>query len=128
MTIFLAIDEVIATHDRIIKETGGREGIFSFTLLHSAVERPKATFSGMDLYPTIFEKAASLIHSLIQNHPFEDGNKRTALASMVRFLHLNGYVLKHPTQTTVDFTLKIQNKKMDFEDIVFWLKKHTRKK
>ncbi len=111
----------------MIKFSGGREGIFSFTLLHSATERPKATFGGNDLYPTIFEKAAALIHSLIQNHPFNDGNKRTALISMVRFLRLNGYVLKHPITSTVKFTLKIQKKKINFKEIVSWINKHIKK-
>lgn len=115
-------------HENIILETGGKGGIFSFTLLHSAIERPKATFAGHDLYPTIFEKAAAMIHSLIQNHPFDDGNKRTALAATVRLLYLNGYLLVHPVNETVKFTLNIQKKKYCFEEIASWLKTHSRKK
>lgn len=128
MTNYISIDEVLAIHDRVIKETGGKKGILDFALLHSATERPKATFGGTELYPSIFEKAASLMHSLIQNHPFNDGNKRTALAATSRFLHLNGYTLHHPFEETINFTLKIQNKKLAFEDIVYWLKKHSRKR
>lgn len=127
MTNFFDIDEILAIHDRIIKETTGRADVFSFTLLHSALERPKATFGGLDLYPTVFEKAAALVHSLILNHPFNDGNKRTALAAMVRFLYLNGYVLTHPYLSTVNFTLHIQKKKITFEDIVIWIKRHAKK-
>ncbi|MBI2029434.1 type II toxin-antitoxin system death-on-curing family toxin [Candidatus Gottesmanbacteria bacterium] len=125
MTNYIGIEEVLAIHDRIIKETGGKPGIFSFTLLHSSVERPKATFGGLDLYPSIFEKVAALIHSLIQNHPFDDGNKRTALAATVRFLRINGYLLKHPVEETVNFTLNIQKKQFTFEKISGWLKKHS---
>lgn len=128
MVTYIGIEEVLAIHDRIITETGGKAGIFSFTLLHSSVERPKASFAAKDLYPTIFEKAASLIHSLILNHPFVDGNKRTALASCVRFLYMNGYSLDHPAkEETIVFTLDIQNKKFKFSQISSWLKKHSKK-
>lgn len=127
MVNYSEIDEIIAIHDSVIKQTGGKDGIFSFTLLHSAIERPKATFGGNELYPTDFEKAAALVHSLIQNHPFNDGNKRTALLAMVRFLHLNGYVFQHPFIQTVNFTLKIQKKKMTFREIINWIKKHALK-
>lgn len=126
MIYFLQIDEVLAIHDFILSETGGGKGIFSFTLLHSAVERPRATFAGYDLYPTIFDKAAALIHSLIQNHPFHDANKRTGLASTVRFLYINGFRLDHPLEETVNFTLEIQKKKFDFEEISLWLEKHCK--
>ena len=127
MITYIQIDEVLAIRERILSESGGRRGVLDFTLLHSAVERPKATFGGVDLYPTLFEKAAALIHSLIQNHPFNDGNKRTALAATVRFLYINGYILDHPVDEIVQFTLKIQNKKYTFQQIANWLEKHCRK-
>lgn len=125
MIHYISLDEVLAIRDRIMSETGGRKGILDFTLLHSAIERPKATFSAQDLYPSIFDKAAALIHSLIQNHPFNDGNKRTALAVTVRFLFINGYILKAPHKAIIDFTLNIQKKKFRFEDISSWLQKHS---
>ena len=110
-----------------MEETGGRKGILDFTLLHSAIERPKATFVGIDLYPTLFDKAAALIHSLIQNHPFNDGNKRTALAVTVRFLAINGYQFTRELKLIVPFTLAIQHHKYVFEDISSWFKTHSRK-
>lgn len=63
-------------------------------LLESALANPKQTFDGKDLYPTIEEKAAILYYSLIKNHPFENGNKRTATATLIVFLNLNNYVLR----------------------------------
>lgn len=128
MIVFLSIEEVLAIRDAVMVDTGGRKGILDFTLLHSAIERPKATFDGLDLYPTIFEKAAALIQSLILNHPFNDGNKRTALAVTVRFLYVNGYIFIHPEDETVKFTLDIQTKKLPIEDISSWLQKHGKKK
>lgn len=131
MTVFIGIDEVIATHEQMIELYGGRDAIRDFTLLHSAVERAKATFGGVDLYPTIFDKAAALIQSLILNHPFDDGNKRTAITSCARFLYLNGYSLGRdlllPKNKSIQFTLDIDSHKLSFEGIINWLKKHSKK-
>lgn len=127
MIRYVQLDEVIAIQDRVMTQTGGRKGILDLPLLHSAIERPRATFGGRDLYPDLFEKAAALILSLVLNHPFNDGNKRTALAATVRFLAINGYYLLHPVRETVQFTLSIQKKNFLFEEIVHWLKKHAKK-
>jgi len=62
-------------------------------LLESALARPQATFEGVDLYSDLWTKAASLMHSLVQNHPFIDGNKRTALVATGLFVELNGFEL-----------------------------------
>ena len=86
MIRYLFIDEVMVIHDRMIKLFGGREDVHDFTMLYSAIERCKATFGGRDLYPNIFDKASALVQSLILNHPFDDGNKRTAFASCALFL------------------------------------------
>jgi death-on-curing protein len=127
MVKYLEIDEVLAIHEEMIKLFGGRPGILNFTLLHSAVERPKATFSGEDLYPSIFEKAAALIQSLILNHPFDDGNKRTAITSCSRFLFINDWLLQLPTNQAIKFTLEIDLHKLSFEQIVEWLRKYSKK-
>ena len=123
----LEIDEVLAIHEEMIGTFGGRMPIHDFTLLHSAISRPRATFGGRDLYPTILEKATALISSLILNHPFEDGNKRTAITACARFLFTNGRYLSLPLKESIRFTLDIDAKRIGFEEIVFWLKKHSRK-
>lgn len=76
---------VYEIHDRIIRETGGLEGVRDFAMLHAAVGRPFATFADEDLYTDEFEKAAAPFHSLIKSHPFMDGTKRTAFASALYF-------------------------------------------
>lgn len=84
-------------HERIIaRGGGGLEGIRDAALLHAAVARPFATFGEAELYPTDFDKAAALFHSLIKSHPFMDGTKRTAFASAVYFLYERGYTLQRP--------------------------------
>jgi death-on-curing protein len=127
MTKYLAIDEVMAIHEKMIELFGGREGINDFTMLHSAVERCKASFGRKDLYLTIFDKAAALIQSLILNHPFDDGNKRTAITSCARFLYLNGYFLRLSKKKSIKFTLDIDAHRVNFEQTTFWLKKHVKK-
>lgn len=125
VTKYIQLEEVLAIRDRIIDFSGGRKGILDFTLLHSAIERPKATFAGKDLYPNVFDKSTAYLHSLIQNHPFNDGNKRTAIAVTVLFLYINGYSLKHTRKEIVDLSLDIQKHKYKFDQISLWLKKHT---
>src|SRR3990172_3264806 len=103
------IEEVYKIHERIITRAGTKASVRDFALLHSAVERPKATFAGKDLYPTIFLKAASLLQSLCLNHPFTDGNKRTSWLSTKRFLYVNGYYLKAKKTEAVDFMVWVDN-------------------
>jgi len=84
-------------HERVItRGGGGLESMRDATLLHAAVARPFATFGEVELYPTDFDKAAALFHSLIKSHPFMDGTKRTAFAAAVYFLHERGYTLQRP--------------------------------
>jgi len=88
---------VYEMHERVITRGGGSlEGIRDATLLHAAVAHPFATFGEVELYPTDFDKAAALFHSLIKSHPFMDDTKRTAFAAAVYFLHERGYTLQRP--------------------------------
>lgn len=121
------ITEVYAIHEAIIKRAGTKALVRDFTLLHSAVERPKATFQGKDLYPTIFLKAGALLQSLCMNHPFTDGNKRTAWLSAKRFLKLNGYSLTSKAEEAIDFMIRVDNEQPDLLEISSWLKIHSKK-
>jgi death on curing protein len=87
---YLTVKEVIAIHDDVIAKWGGLNGIREITLLDSAVNRPKqGSFEG-DFYPTIYDKSAALLYSLVYNHPFIDGNKRTSVYAVSEFLKING--------------------------------------
>ncbi|MBI3619976.1 type II toxin-antitoxin system death-on-curing family toxin [Candidatus Roizmanbacteria bacterium] len=94
MTRYVDLTETYLIHEKMLAVGGGRAGIRDFSLLHSAVELPKVTFGGKLLYETVWKQAASLIHSLIKNHPFNDGNKRTGFFTSLRFLNLNGYEIQ----------------------------------
>lgn len=126
---WLSVDivEVYAIHEAVIKKAKTKASVRDFALLHSAVERPKATFRGQYLYPTIFYKAGALLQSLCMNHPFTDGNKRTAWLSTKRFLFLNRYHLYVETKMAVDFMIQVDNEKLELPVIVSWLKKHSKK-
>lgn len=111
----------------MIKRFGGSEGLRDLELLESAAGRPVAIFDGEDLYPGVFDKAAALLQSLLKNHPFVDGNKRTALTAAGIFLQLNGWKLINPHQEEVDFALKVDNGKLTVAEIAAWLKQHAEK-
>lgn len=123
---FLDFEEVLAIHDRMLEVGGGGQGIRDFTLLHSAMERSKASFGGRDLYPTIFLKAAALMHSLVNNHAFADANKRTAFGCTVRFLQDNGFEFHARKREIIQLTMDVEAKKLNLDEIASWLKKHTR--
>ena len=124
---YLTLDDVIAIHDNMVSLYGGSHGIRDLGLVDSAVARPQATFGGEDLYPGIYKKAAALFHSLIFNHAFVDGNKRTSITSTARFLSMNGYELNASDKEFVSFPLRVENKHLSFEEIASWLKNHTKK-
>ena len=119
---YLTIEEVILLHSRLIQRAGGADGVRDMGLLASALARPRATFGGDDLYPDLWSKAAALMHSLLHNHPFIDGNKRTAVAAMGIFLELNGYELTTCNEAVLDFTRRVVKGAIDLEDMVAWLR------
>ncbi len=124
---FITLDEVLAIHDEMLIVAGGRAGIHDFTLLHSAIERPKAQFGGRFLYASVWLMAAALLQSLVKNHPFEDGNKRTSYTSTARFLYKNGYRLKHILKKAIPFMVGVDVENKTLEEIANWLKKNSRR-
>lgn len=121
---YLTPQNVIQIHFELVESTGGSQGLRDLGLLESAVMRPQQTFSGKDLYPTLILKAAALVHSLLLNHVFVDGNKRTATISMVEFLILNRKKIKATNEEIVDFALWVENKKPTIGQIAKWIKNH----
>ena len=79
---FLTLGEVLEVYRQVMEQSGGLLGIRDLAALESALAQPRMTFGGKELYPSIVEKASALAFSIIQNHPFVDGNKRTSHAAM----------------------------------------------
>lgn len=122
---YLSPEQVLFIHGRIIDLTGGAHGVLNIGLLRSAVSRPLATFEGKDLYPDIFHKTAALLESLSRNHPFVDGNKRTAITAAGVFLGFNGYDLVAGQRELEIFALSVATGKSSFNSTVTWLRKHS---
>jgi death-on-curing protein len=124
---YISADDIVNIHDAIINDIGGKKGIREPGLLLSIAEKPKAHFGNQDLYPNIYIKAASLYESICNYYVFIDGNKRTSVIAVYRFLYINGYVLVATNKEIEEFTLHITTKKPDLTEIAKWLKNHSKK-
>lgn len=124
MTHFLTPEQVLFIHSRLIDETGGAHAVRDLGMLLSALGRPQATFQGKDLYPDLFSKSAALMDSLVRNHPFVDGNKRTAITSSSLFLLVNGYRLEVENNELVRFSVACAQSQLSLEEIAAWFKKY----
>jgi death-on-curing protein len=126
-TVYLTLEQVIAVHDNQIQRYGGSHGIRDLGLLESAIYRIQVTFAGKDLYPTIFDKAGALLQSLVLNHAFIDGNKRTGTVCCLMILELNNYCLIVSEKELLKEVVGICQKEVVFKEISLWLKKHAKK-
>ncbi len=121
---YLTLSEALELHRRIIGQSGGALGVLNLGGLESALAQPRMTFGGKELYPSIVDKAAALGYSLIQNHPFLDGNKRTGHAAMEVFLLLNGCEIQSPVDEQERVILQVASGEMDREAFTLWLRDH----
>ena len=124
--IFFEYEQVVKIHRSLIEKTGGMDGIRDAQLLDSALKTPFQTFGGNNLYPDILDKASQLCYSLIENHPFIDGNKRIGVHLMLLFLKLNNIEVNYSQQELVDFGLDIASGKMSKNDIKEWIIEHRK--
>ena len=124
--IFFEYEQVVKIHRSLIEKTGGMDGICDAQLLDSALKTPFQTFGGNNLYPNILDKASQLCYSLIENHPFVDGNKRIGVHLMLLFLKLNNIEVNYSQQELVDFGLDIASGKISKNDIKGWIIEHRK--
>jgi death-on-curing protein len=121
--LFLTLAEVIEVHADQIRRYGGQSGVRDFGLLESALAQPEASFAWEWLHKTLYEMAAAYAYHLCQNHPFVDGNKRTALASALVFLEMNGVNLMDPSGLLKDAMLQVASGKMSKSELAEVLRK-----
>jgi death on curing protein len=119
---YLSLETVLAIHRRSIERHGGDPGVRDLGLIDSALAQPRAGFGGKDLYPSIAEKAAALAFSLVMNHPFLDGNKRTGYGAMLMFLSRNGYAIDAPLDEHESTFLKLAAGLLDREEFLDWIR------
>ena len=125
MIRYLTLIEILELHRRILEESGGALGIRDVGWLESAIAQPRMTFGGEDLYPSLLEKAAALGFSIIMNHPFVDGNKRTGHAATETFLVLNGLEINASVDEQERMVLAIASGESGREAFVEWLQRNT---
>jgi len=123
---YLSPEQILFIHARLIEETGGSHGVRDLGGLQSALARPQTSFDAQDLYPDVFHKVADLMDSLIRNHPFLDGNKRTGVATAGIFLRRNGYQLTASNASMVTMVMQIAQSQTDIAKIAAWLQEHTK--
>ena len=124
--IFFESEQVIKLHSSLIAKTGGMDGIRDENLLDSALKSPFQTFDGNELYPDIFDKASQLCYSLVESHPFADGNKRIGVHLTLLFLKLNNENIEYSQAELIDFGLNIASGKMNKDDIKAWFLTHRK--
>jgi death-on-curing protein len=122
---YLTPEQVLFIHSRLVTETGGSHGLRDLALLESAVARPRATFDSKELYPDLFTKAAALMDSLINNHPFLDGNKRTGITATGLFLRINGWDLTASSEELVACTMRGAVEGLEIDELANWLRAKT---
>jgi len=123
---YLTLAEVVEVHDLITRATGGGGGIRDLGALESAIAQPKATFDMNDLYPSLIDKAAVLCLSIVQGHPFVDGNKRTGHAAMSTFLLLNGAEIDASLDDQEQIMLALASGETNRQQFTDWLSTHVK--
>jgi death-on-curing protein len=122
VTEYLSIVEVLAMHEDQIARYGGAAGLRDPGQLEAALFRPQTGY-----YADLIEEAAALWESLSQNHPFIDGNKRTAFAATYTFLALNGWRLTADAEATYQFMIELyESQRFNFEALSNWLRQNAK--
>ncbi|MFZ4676018.1 MAG: type II toxin-antitoxin system death-on-curing family toxin [Nodosilinea sp.] len=116
-------DEVLVLHANQIATFGGTAGVRDQGLLDSALAQPQATFGGKLLHPTLADQAAACLYHLSRNHPFIDGNKRTAFGVMDAFIEVNGYRLTLTDDEAYELTMQVAQGQMGKAELVGMLAK-----
>ena len=123
----ITLEDLVFIHSGAIARYGGASGIRDAGSLEAAVSRPYASCSGQEMFPGPLAKAAALMESIIQRHPFVDGNKRTGAASGVYLLRRFGYRLTGVTNTDlVELALSLASRRMNVEELAAWFEDHAK--
>lgn len=125
---FLALDEMLSIHADQLRRYGGAQGVRDVNLLESAISMPRATFDGRYLHESIEEIAAAYLFHIARNHPFVDGNKRTALAAMLTFLWLAGKELIAPPDELYDLVIGVAEGRRTKSEVAVFVSGYSRER
>ena len=121
----LNLEHLLEIHALVVEATGGSAGLRDLGRLEAAIASQTQNVFGDELYPTIFDKAAAIIRGIIADHPFVDGNKRTAMLAGLTLIELNGLHFKTQSGEIEDFAVRIATDKLDIPSIALWLRDRT---
>jgi death on curing protein len=121
----LTVEEVVALHGVVADQSGGARGLRDPGGLESAVAQTQQSFGGVDLYPTLVEKASAICFSLVGNHPFVDGNKRIGHAAMEALLILNGHEFEAPVDEAEAMILRLAAGNVPRDEFTNWVAAHV---
>lgn len=122
MTFYVSVEQLLRLHARQVERFGGSPGLRDRGGLESAAARPAMTFGGDDLFPDLAAKAAALMHSLVTNHPFVDGNKRLGASAAELFLVVNGAGLNALDAELEETTMSVARGEMEVEPLTIWFR------
>jgi death-on-curing protein len=125
VTVYLSVPQLLRLHARQVEVFGGAAGLRDRGALEAAAARPRMTFGGEDLYRDYADKAAALMHSIVLNHPFVDGNKRLGAMAAELFLDLNGFDLVAIDEELVDVTMAVARGEVSAEALAIWLRQRV---
>lgn len=120
-------EDIIRIHEVVIRTIGGLEGLRDAGALSMCAAKPMTAFGEKDMYPTVYTKAAAILAALAHNHPFVDGNKRSAFMTALYILENNGYVTSFDNKDIEETVLRIVVEKSSIEEIASWLEKNSKK-
>jgi death-on-curing family protein len=125
--VYPTVEEIVELHDQVLQQYGGLPGlrVGGEGLLEAAIGRMQSGFGETELYPELADKAAALIHSIITTHPFNDGNKRTALMAGIYFLHIHGFST-HDSDELAELIIAVADDKASLEDLRHWIDNYTK--
>lgn len=118
---YVSLVDALAIHELSIRRYGGIEGTRDEGLLESALAQPQQTFDGVELYPSLAEKAARYAFGIVNNHPFADGNKRTGAAVLAVFLRANGVRFKPRLLNMQEQIIALADGSLSYDELVAWI-------
>ena len=124
--LYLSVDQVLKLHADQTAAYGGATGLRDRGSLEAAVTRPAVTFGGEDLYPDIPTKSAALMHLLVLNHPFVDGNKRVGAQAAIVFAAANGWDCLASEDELVEITVAVAEGSVAVEALTIWFRQRLR--
>ena len=123
---YISLEQIVALHKLAIEQFGGSDGLRDLGRLEAALASQRQEVFGEELYQGVFEKAAALCRGIVGDHPFADGNKRTAMLVATTFVEINGHRFVAQKGELEDFAVQIAVEHLDVSIIAAWLRAHSR--